>query len=80
MTNEYRQFLTELADLLEKHDVTFEGFEASGYGGYDCYCSGIDVDQEGVYEGDNQREGSSVSFSRFLDAAEIRDFLNKDHK
>jgi len=71
------QFMTELADLLEKHSVEFNGREKTCY--YSTYMDGIDVDQDAIYDdGDVVRPYASLEMGSYISADVIRNAIAKD--
>lgn len=71
MTPQMKAFLLELADLLEKYDVSVEATETLGY---DSYCDGIEFSMAGKWdgEGNNLVEYSDFKVSRTPDQDELR--------
>lgn len=53
-TSEMRLFLLELADLMEKHEVTIAAVEETR--SYHTSATGIEFSQTGKYEGEAQRD------------------------
>lgn len=62
ITEHMKEFLTELAALMEKHGISIEATEEDC--GYATMSGGIEVSQESIYEGyECRRQYSSVKLS-----------------
>lgn len=76
ITPEMRAFLTELADLIERHNASIEALEETR--GYDTFCAGTEFTMWYSFdsEGNQTRELCQVKLSREPDAKEIRATLS----
>lgn len=78
MTPEFKQFLTEFAELLKKHGVEIEATESEGY---ERYCDGIEFWQNAEWDGEKGiiiRPGTCFKHnSKLLDYKDIEDIIAK---
>lgn len=79
MTDRRRAFFTELAELMERYQVTMEVREDCGsYGG--CLADGIDFDFDWIRneEGDTVDAGETVVWTgRYFDAGVMRRLVDE---
>ena len=75
MTKQMKQFLTELADLLEKHDVELEATEHIRH--WSSYVDGIECSMTARYNEDNPREHCDIKLPIFTAASDIRDVIKE---
>ena len=77
MTEQMKQFLTELADLIDKHDVELEATECQG--SYYTNVDGIECYMEAHYK-DVKRDNCTIKLPVFTDANDIRTIIEKEEK